>query len=722
MPENRVVALTAAFTINFQSPILEGLATIGKFDGKNLSLACGTTGGKVMVHSAAELETENRVRMLNVNRQATALLAQRLSTTKACDVLLIAAQTTLVAYDVEANSDLFFRDVPDGIQAMTAGLVGTHVTEPLAIVGGNCSVLGFDGEGNERYWTVTGDNVTAMALVPMNGTPQSPRFLLVGSKDFQIRIFDNELLKFQVTESDVISHLISVGPAKFAYGLTNGTVGSYAETTRQWRHKTKHKLTAIDCVDVDLDGVPEVVCGWSNGRFEVRNDVARTGEIVAKEMLPQPVTAIVSADYRATGKALPLVCTYDGTVRGFVALATRTEEAVADRDQQVLEQTLQKLQDLQFELQNLTKQVDKRMAEAKTTMSGVQEIQLSYRLRPNPATSCLEIVLQADNSSAQLHSAVFTAEVIFGSTDSIAVTADTPADCLVAAMQLEKDAACDIAVSVIVGFRGHDVMQVHELTVKLPKFAMYMQVQSFEGNVDPVGFVSIRVNERLSRVNFWLQDSFLPKMGSSSSSSSTSDDSVASSGGVLQVRFLCLRNGLKVLFASGGQGGEVGIRCDDIDVTGDFVQDLATKLNITELSSVADFPVEFDAFREVLVKVEEYNQVRMKLTAEMADSTQFVKSLVIKAEDSRILGDMKAVKKAYGSLYEVNRELMGEYLKRSNNHNELLAALKDVNAMIQKAGKLRVGQAKMTLVAECRNAIKTNNIHALFSIMRTGKP
>ena len=94
------------------------------------------------------------------------------------------------------------------------------------------------------------------------------------------------------------------------------------------------------------------------------------------------------------------------------------------------------------------------------------------------------------------------------------------------------------------------------------------------------------------------------------------------------------------------------------------------------------------------MKVDEYNAVRLKLTAEMADSSQLVKALVIKAEDARILNDMKLMKKMYSSLYDVNRELIGEYIKRANNHNELLSALKEVNAMIQKAARLRIGAAK----------------------------
>ena len=41
-----------------------------------------------------------------------------------------------------------------------------------------------------------------------------------------------------------------------------------------------------------------------------------------------------------------------------------------------------------------------------------------------------------------------------------------------------------------------------------------------------------------------------------------------------------------------------------------------------------------------VVQVDEYNVIRLRLTAEMADSSNLVKSLVIKAEDARILFDM----------------------------------------------------------------------------------
>lgn len=42
----------------------------------------------------------------------------------------------------------------DGANAITIGMLG-DMQQPLAIVGGNCSLQGFDYEGNDPFWTVS---------------------------------------------------------------------------------------------------------------------------------------------------------------------------------------------------------------------------------------------------------------------------------------------------------------------------------------------------------------------------------------------------------------------------------------------------------------------------------------------------------------------------------------------------------------------------------------
>jgi Bardet-Biedl syndrome 2 protein len=68
----------------------------------------------------------------------------------------------------------------------------------------------------------------------------------------------------------------------------------------------------------------------------------------------------------------------------------------------------------------------------------------------------------------------------------------------------------------------------------------------------------------------------------------------------------------------------------------------------------------------------------------------------------------------------MNSSLVAEYSARASNHQQLLDALKDVSAMIQKAAKLRVGAAKTAVVAACRDAVRANDLKKLAAIIRTG--
>lgn len=104
----------------------------------------------------------------------------------------------------------------------------------------------------------------------------------------------------------------------------------------------------------------------------------------------------------------------------------------------------------------------------------------------------------------------------------------------------------------------------------------------------------------------------------------------------------------------------------------------------------------------------------------MAEESQRIKALVIRAEDSRLMNDMMSMRKAYTDLSSMNTQMIGTYNSRSLNHETLLTALKDVNQMIQKAANLRVGKPKSRVVADCRGAVKQNDLQSLYRIIKHG--
>ena len=56
---------------------------------------------------------------------------------------------------------------------MAIGQFGKVSDGNLAMIGGNCAIHGFDRDGNDAYWTVTGDNISAMALVDIDNDGQN---------------------------------------------------------------------------------------------------------------------------------------------------------------------------------------------------------------------------------------------------------------------------------------------------------------------------------------------------------------------------------------------------------------------------------------------------------------------------------------------------------------------------------------------------------------------
>jgi Bardet-Biedl syndrome 2 protein len=292
-------------------------------DGKVPSLAACTSGGKILLHSPHEGNQYSdsqlpSVRMLNFNRKVTAIACGSIGTTRQLkagqDLLMIGTQSNLLAYDVERNADVFFKDVPDGVNSIAVGSIGA-TSQPLILAGGNCSVLGFDGEGNEGFWTVTSDNVSSLTLGDVNS--DGTKEIIVGSDDFEIRVFHGEEMIGNITEVDRVTQLSEVqGSNRFAYGLANGSLGVYGGlSSRIWRVKTKHKPVSVIGYDINGDGVAEIISGWSNGGFNVRN--GDSGEVLFRATMNAPIASIAHADYKMDNKEEIIIITETGEMKGY---------------------------------------------------------------------------------------------------------------------------------------------------------------------------------------------------------------------------------------------------------------------------------------------------------------------------------------------------------------------------------------------------------------------
>ena len=160
--------MRASFRFDLDHQILPGLCALGRFDGKNPSLALATNGGKVLLHSPFDTQASqessggnNGIRYLNFNRKITALACGRLSNKldhddeiDGADLLFIGSPENLMAHNVFRNADQFFSETPDGCNTIMLTQTSPNAA-PMVLAGGNCSILGFDADGEEVLWTVT---------------------------------------------------------------------------------------------------------------------------------------------------------------------------------------------------------------------------------------------------------------------------------------------------------------------------------------------------------------------------------------------------------------------------------------------------------------------------------------------------------------------------------------------------------------------------------------
>ncbi|CAK9094747.1 Bardet-Biedl syndrome 2 protein homolog, partial [Durusdinium trenchii] len=677
---------------------------------------------------------QNEVMFLNINRKITSVVTGMLNPALQRDVLMVGTQTSLMVYDVEENADLFFKEVHDGVNVIAFGHLPA-IEQPVCVVGGNCSVQAFDAEGSELYWTVTGDNVSSLAFcdVDDDGHPE----LLVGTEDFEIRALKSEEVLKEITETDVVIRIKPLHKCRFAYALMHGTVGVYDKLSRAWRVKSKNRVNCIDCFDLDNDGVPELIAGWENGKVEVRNE--KSGEVMCKDYFQAPVAALVHADYRLDGRETLMCLTSEGDVRGWLPSSWKLSGWLARysgwlaacsgcendnwRDLQAQKAKLtQERRSARWssdvaehrtmfaptpstrpcrvpwvvpvgasngpvlaafgvkaigspsrpELASFKEQLKQYKSDGKETGQGVipTDTKLNASLKANKAHGTVELHLMTTNYSV-IRAVVIFAEHLFDG-EACMLHPLPPSNNVIVQISPAKDVQTTMSIKAMTGVTVSSVQyHVFELNYVMPKFAMYHQVD--EAPV-PSGTVNFVVQDR---VRSWLQRSFI----------SIPEQMPAPSGAnVLEVNFISLRtNEPLCITVSKEQAGLMTIRTDDMETAGEMVQDLCNFLQVTELESTANFPAEMEKFQQVLTRVDEYNAVRMKLTAEMADSANLVKALIVKAEDYRMLSDMQHLKKAFSSLQQTNSDLIAEYNKRANNHQQLLAQLKEVNMMIQKA-------------------------------------
>jgi Bardet-Biedl syndrome 2 protein len=302
-----------------------------------------------------------------------------------------------------------------------------------------------------------------------------------------------------------------------------------------------------------------------------------------------------------------------------------------------------------------------------------------------------------------------------------------------------RNVACTIRLQTHLSTRSQSSqLVVQETDLQLPKFAAFAHVVDLTQYPVPKGSVTFTTQDTIERIVDYIHSAFLlierlkvdqdrMKIGFMSicANFATSRQHPASAHLSHQLdsdedKLLVFSLSITRASSTSSSCTRVKIYCADMELAADVVQDMAKVMKWTELESEASFDRDFESFEQVLKTVNECNSLRTNLSADMAEESQHIKALIIRAEDSRLMVDMFTMRKAYTDLISLNTTLLNSYQQRAHNHEMLLGALKEVNQMIQKAANLRLGNSKNRVISECRAAVKNNNMQAMLRILQFG--
>ena len=655
------------------------------------------------------------------------------------DVLFIGCETSLMCYEIMGNRTLFDREIAEGVLSMTCGKFSSFI-EPLCLAGGNCNIIGVDINGEDKFWTVLGGNTICMALGDFNKDDKDELF--IGTDDFTIRIYKDEEPILEINENTKIVIISPVEEEYFMYGLETGTIGLYKGNVKAWTKKEKGLCTTIEIGDFRDEDTYEALVGMSTGKI-IFLDV-NTGKEILNFYLQNPVSKFFYGDFRLSlrqmneenkneskkieeedeGEKNQIICfSQNGEVFGYCygeKNYTPVDREYFSKDKKVSQEELNEYERLIKEKNRLLDEIEdlavKESNKSKINAPKVgndlpQDLQINIDLESNDENKCADLIIEAPEGIV-IKMVIIVSEQIYQGETFVKYPKNETNKAIVQ-IKNKKDRNINLHIKVLVGVNSFlDDYQVLEFNKIIPKYCFYILLREeneYKSKLDQG--ISIEYNDRIDRIIILLESLFnIPK----------SDlETFKKNEKIYKIRFRSLRTD-KIL-EIGIKGQKLSILTDEIELCGNLVQDLANYLNEQNLNTNINYPLYAKSYEEIFNRIEVLDNERNHFNINMSDIISNIKDLFVKAEDNRLIDNIRGFMEYIRKIDVQNSQLLDEFEKRSDKYYQLLSDLKSVNEMIQLGSNLKCGSFKKEMIAECRKSIKNKDYKLLMKIISTGE-
>ena len=341
-----------------------------------------------------------------------------------------------------------------------------------------------------------------------------------------------------------------------------------------------------------------------------------------------------------------------------------------------------------------------------------EDLKVDIDLESNDVDKCADLILETAEGVI-IKMVIIVSEQIYQGETFVKYPKDETNKAIVQ-IKNKKDLNINLHIKVLVGTNSFlDDYQVLEYNKIIPKYCFYILLREENEYTSKLGQgISLEYNDRIDRLIIFLESSFnIPK---SDLNTFKKDEKT------FRIRFRSLRTD-KILEINVKNGNKLFILTDEIELCGNLVQDLATYLNQKDINTSIKYPKYAKSYEDVFNRIEILDNERNHFNINMSDIITSIKDLYVKAEDNRLIDNIRGFKDYFRKIDVQNSELLDEFEKRSEKYQQLLTDLKSVNEMIQLGSNLKCGTFKKNMMSECRKCIKEKNYNLLMKIIATGE-
>jgi Bardet-Biedl syndrome 2 protein len=656
------------------------LTSIGNFTGNGHCFAAAASAKRLYVFDTSQQPDQARS-YIKIGQKITCIYPCEY---KEHDCLVVGTDNSIRLFDVGTNTQVFCTLIPDGASAVV--VVQNHI-----FVGSNCAILGYTFAGEEDFWTVTGDVVTAMCEI----TWDDQKCLLVASQDLVIRLFSGEesIREKHVKVKVVI--LKAVAANRYAIAFENGSIVLIDGVSKVWDVPAGGQIVGMQLIDYSGCGKAEIAYATAEGVIGVLDPLL--GNVTISQDTQLRLSGLHVIDFKGDGHLCLLVVGTNGSIRVFMPHRTDGLGVEAKREfnlkqaQPTLIKEKARLLLREYELtRDLAGPAGGRSAVVKPVVTG------EYSLTPRPDLKCVELRIRSVPPTPIQGTVIECPETSGG--DYVVFETNDPATPEQQILfNFPDDSTGTMIVNVFISGFCFAFTKQHE------KFFGCMRVSRVTTN----GYCEFPVVGRqfvdFVEKNFVLSPPDTPKQA-------------------LSDTFSCCFQSL-----SGGEPIELSadqkrcrVACNKVETAVRIIAEYCDSASIVEFECRARFPAEIKALLQAAEEDGEMMDTQVVQRAEVAGLIANLKDLIVRIENAELIGQYQTLYDSVVECERLNEEIGREHMKRLANKPTTGSGNQKVNAMIQKFAELRKGGARNSLLQLARKELQSRNFQKLAYLLEHG--